>query len=101
LYLRGWQRKGCEGLIGGVESLSLRSETHRVRIKARVSALVHGGGCEEVGRLLGFGMLGVEEGGEGLRLREQMTDRIGHLDGSSYSRQSRFHLIIGPELVAA
>jgi hypothetical protein len=68
---------------------------------AGVSALVHGGGCEEVGRLLGFGMLGVEEGGEGLRLREQMTDRIGHLDGSSYSRQSRFHLIIGPELVAA
>jgi hypothetical protein len=36
--------------------------------QARVSALVHGGGWQELERLLDFGRLGVKEGGEGLEV---------------------------------
>ena len=40
---------------------------HKLKLaKARVYALVHGGGWQEVESLLDFGRLGVEEGDEGL-----------------------------------
>ncbi len=40
---------------------------HKLKLaKARVYALVHGGGWQELESLLDFGRLGVEEGDEGL-----------------------------------
>jgi hypothetical protein len=55
-----------------------RKVQERKLAKARVSALVHGGGWQELESLLDFGRLGVEEGDEGLEFWRKMAGEVFH-----------------------
>jgi len=59
-------------------TVNLRHAQKLKLAKARVSALVHGGSWRELASLLGFGRLGVEEGGEGLEVGGRVVRRLFH-----------------------